>query len=132
MRNRQGIGAAIAEMRRATNITQEVAADRAGISRPSLANIEAGRQGLLIETLANIARGLGTTASALLGEEPAGRGLAFEVVSRIAGHQREVTKLLAEAGDVVHRLAEASERMERTLSELATVDTRPNSGGAPC
>jgi transcriptional regulator with XRE-family HTH domain len=60
------IGAAIREARDEAGITQKELADRAGMSRASIANIEAGRQQFPLHVLYRIARALDVDATRLL------------------------------------------------------------------
>jgi DNA-binding XRE family transcriptional regulator len=49
------------ELRASSGLTQQSAADAMGISRPALANIEAGRQRVMLEDVWEYARVYGTT-----------------------------------------------------------------------
>jgi len=60
------IGAFIATRRRQLKMKQEGLAKRAGISRASLANIERGRQSVLVHVLYSIAKALEIPPSQLL------------------------------------------------------------------
>lgn len=60
------IGATIKKCRNERNLTQEELSSQIGISRASLANIETGRQRLLIHQLYNIAGHLGREIGAML------------------------------------------------------------------
>lgn len=62
------IGERIRTIRESLNLTQEDVADRIGMRRTSITNIEAGRQRLPIDTLYNIAGILGVSAFDLLPE----------------------------------------------------------------
>jgi transcriptional regulator with XRE-family HTH domain len=53
-------------MRELLDITQTDLASRMTITRPSLANIEAGRQRILVHQIQTIARALGTTPKSLM------------------------------------------------------------------
>ena len=48
------------------DISQEDLAKRTGMSRPTIANIEVGRQRLLLDQIETIAKALGTTPKAFL------------------------------------------------------------------
>jgi transcriptional regulator with XRE-family HTH domain len=52
--------------REAAGLSQKQLAERAGLSRPSLANIEAGRQTICLRTLQVLALALGIPASDLI------------------------------------------------------------------
>lgn len=54
----QDLGRAVAQRRAELKLTQEAVAKRAGISRASLANIEVGRQKVLVHQLYRIANAL--------------------------------------------------------------------------
>lgn len=60
------IGARIATVRKVLALTQADLARRAGISRPSLANIERGRQRILLHQIVIFAKAFGSTPSALM------------------------------------------------------------------
>lgn len=60
------LGVRLATMRRAAGMTQREIAERAGMGRPTLANIEKGRQRVLYHQLLDIARALGADPRALL------------------------------------------------------------------
>jgi transcriptional regulator with XRE-family HTH domain len=62
----KAIGSRIAMMRELLDITQTDLASRMTITRPSLANIEAGRQRILVHQIQTIARALGTTPKSLM------------------------------------------------------------------
>lgn len=62
----QAVGIRIRLMRETLDLKQEELAKRVGISRGSLANIETGRQRLLLDNVEDLAKGLGTTPRALL------------------------------------------------------------------
>lgn len=60
------LGNAIMRARKAAKLTQVELAARIGLSRPSIANIESGRQAVLAHVLAAIAGALGVETAALL------------------------------------------------------------------
>ena len=60
------IGETVRKRRHVLGLTQQQLADRLGISRASLANIEVGRQRILIHHLYGLARELGVEVPALL------------------------------------------------------------------
>ena len=62
----RSIGEAVRTRRRALDLTQQKLADRLGISRASLANIEVGRQRILVHHLYSLARELGVEVPTLL------------------------------------------------------------------
>ncbi|XVQ86421.1 helix-turn-helix domain-containing protein [Microbispora siamensis] len=60
------LGTQLALVRRSAGLTQREVAERAGVGRPTLANIEKGRQRVLYHQLLDIARALGVDARDLL------------------------------------------------------------------
>ena len=64
---RAEIGRRIRRARDKAGITQEELAAAVGLSRTSIANLEAGRQGLCLEDAAAMARKLGTSVDELAG-----------------------------------------------------------------
>ncbi|WBB84709.1 helix-turn-helix domain-containing protein [Micromonospora sp. WMMC264] len=60
------LGDTLSRIRRAAGLTQREVADRAGVGRPTLANIEKGRQRVLYHQLLDIADALGTDPRELL------------------------------------------------------------------
>jgi transcriptional regulator with XRE-family HTH domain len=60
------LGMQLALARRAAGLTQREVAERAGIGRPTLANIEKGRQRVLYHQFLDIARALGADPRDLL------------------------------------------------------------------
>lgn len=59
-------GARLESMRDVLGITQQELADRVGMSRGSIANIETGRQRILLHDVETFARALGSTPKALM------------------------------------------------------------------
>ncbi len=76
------IGKRLRELRRAAGLHQAEVADRAGLSRSSIANIEAERQDIPVATLLLLAGALGTSASVLLGEQPARTAPSVRIETR--------------------------------------------------
>ena len=62
----KAVGLKIRRVREALGMTQEELAKRVGLVRTSIANIEAGRQRLLLHEIEGFAAGLGTTPKHLL------------------------------------------------------------------
>jgi transcriptional regulator with XRE-family HTH domain len=60
------VGETIRDKRKERGLSQEGLAKAIGLKRPSMSNIEKGRQNILLHTLCDIAETLGTTANALL------------------------------------------------------------------
>lgn len=72
----KAMGARIAEARKGSNITQVQLAETMGVSQQTVASWEVGRRGVPVSVLPPLARTLGTTVEALIGEKsaPAKRG----------------------------------------------------------
>lgn len=68
------IGARIRAVRSGCGLTQRVVAERTGLSRASIANVEAGRQNLRLRQLVALAAALGVQVERLVGGECAGDG----------------------------------------------------------
>ena len=62
----QQVGLAVRRIREAVGVSQEELANRVGIRRTSITNIEAGRQRLLLHHVETFAEALGTTPKHLL------------------------------------------------------------------
>lgn len=60
------LGARVKEIRNAVGISQDDLAKRLKITRASVANIEAGRQRVLLHFIPNLARAVGTTERHLM------------------------------------------------------------------
>jgi transcriptional regulator with XRE-family HTH domain len=60
------VGELIRSQRKNSGLSQEGLAKAIGLKRPSMSNIEKGRQNILLHTLYDIAETLGTNADALL------------------------------------------------------------------
>jgi transcriptional regulator with XRE-family HTH domain len=68
------IGARIRAVRSGSGLTQRVVAERTGLSRASIANVEAGRQNLRLRQLVALAAALGVQVERLVGGECAEDG----------------------------------------------------------
>lgn len=66
------VGARLRAARRRTVLTQDALARLAGISRPSVSNIEAGRQSVTLALFLSLADALGADPAELLGPDPGG------------------------------------------------------------
>jgi transcriptional regulator with XRE-family HTH domain len=75
----------IRERRLALGLTLEGLAERTGVSRAMLSDIERGRKNPTVKLMAGIAEGLGCTVSALLGE---GDGAPTEAISVVRRDER--------------------------------------------
>lgn len=76
-------GQRLRSRREAGGVSQEALADRAGLSRTSIVNIEKGRQGVSLPTLYRLARALACDVGALL--PPVGEWTSPEVPVAIGG-----------------------------------------------
>src|ERR1700686_2347780 len=63
------VGEKIRRLRKERGISQEGLARAVGLKRPSMSNIEKGRQNLLLHTFCDIVETLGSSANVLLPEE---------------------------------------------------------------
>jgi len=63
---RRRIGERVRALRTGRGLTQLRLAERSGISRPSIANVEAGRQNLSLRQLCALASAFGVTVDELL------------------------------------------------------------------
>jgi transcriptional regulator with XRE-family HTH domain len=63
------VGENIRTKRKERGLSQEHLAKAVGLKRPSMSNIEKGRQNILLHTFCDIAETLGTTANSLLPEQ---------------------------------------------------------------
>jgi transcriptional regulator with XRE-family HTH domain len=70
------MGARIAQLRKEQNLTQQQLADELGLSQQIVASYEIGRRRIPVSTLPRLARTLGISVEALIGEQeaPAKRG----------------------------------------------------------
>ncbi|ABD09521.1 hypothetical protein ThrDRAFT_04175 [Frankia casuarinae] len=66
----QEFGERLAQTRRHASLTQRDVAERSGISRPTIANIEKGRQRLLYHQLLDLAHAIGVDPRDLLPAPP--------------------------------------------------------------
>lgn len=88
------VGEKIRAARKQSGLSQEGLAKAIGLKRPSMSNIEKGRQNLLLHTLVDIAEALGTDANALL---PDRRLPAPVKVPDLGAYSKEV-RAFVEAG----------------------------------
>ena len=88
------VGENIRARRKALGLSQEELAKAVGLKRPSLSNIEKGRQNILLHTFCEIAETLDSDANALLPERPRPEPVA---IPDLAAYSKEVREFV-EAG----------------------------------
>ena len=79
---RRRIGARVRALRAGNGLTQLQLAGRSGISRPSIANVEAGRQNVGLRQLCRLAKALGVRVEDLLVADNALRQAQDDGVSK--------------------------------------------------
>lgn len=120
MRDRIELGRAIRDAREARGMTQLELSAKVSLSRPAIANIEAGRQAMPVDNLCAIARALDVTAGYLLGEHQDAGQLSVTLLTDLGKQQISISETLHEAAQLVMTLAKESESMATTLASLAT------------
>jgi transcriptional regulator with XRE-family HTH domain len=93
-------GARVRAYRTADGVTQQDLAEAAGLSRSSIANLEAGRQDVTVTTVLAIAHHLGVAPGDLL---PAGGTDVHKVVERLASENGALRELLYVLKAIVNR-----------------------------
>ncbi len=88
------VGEKIREKREERGLSQEGLAKAVGLKRPSMSNIENGRQNILLHTFRDIAEMLDTSTDALLPESAIRQSVTMP---DLAGYSKEVREFL-EAG----------------------------------
>ena len=85
------MGARIAQLRKEQSLTQQQLADELRLSQQIVASYEIGRRRIPVSTLPKLARTLGTTVEALIGEEetPAKRG----PTPKLQRHMQRISQL---------------------------------------
>lgn len=83
------VGSVIRRLRKSMKMTLEILADAAGTDAGNLSRIERGVQSYTPEMLEAIAKGLGTTASALISEAE-GEGVATHARDRPLSDEQEL------------------------------------------
>ena len=85
------LGSRIAQLRKAQNLTQQQLAEELGVSQQVVASYEIGRRRVPVSTLPTLARVLGVSIEALIGEEekPAKRGPA----PKLQRHMERISQL---------------------------------------
>lgn len=97
------LGRRLQDFRKARRLTQEQLGSRIvpSVTRASIANIEAGKQGVLVHTLVQLARVLATTPQDLLpretsAEDPALRGRVQDELAKKLSVPAEASRRLTE------------------------------------
>lgn len=114
------LGAAIRHLRRQQGLSQQALAERSGLSRNFVAQIERGESAPTVATLSRLAAALQTPVAALLGEELAGGGEAVE----LAPVPLVADRIAAGAPRFVADRTERLEPLPRTLLRSVGVDPR--------
>lgn len=104
----QGLGTRIAAARRDADLTQVQLADGLAISQPQLASYEVGRRRVPVSMLPRLARLLGTSVEALIGDTDEGDIAAAPVAQRRT--RRGPVSRLEQQLDAVSRLPKARQR----------------------
>ena len=122
---RKQIGERLREIREGIGFTQGHVADRLGLHRPAVSEIEAGRRAVTSEELYRFAELYATSVSRILTDPGPGADQAVEVLFRKQGGSTPATR------SAIGRFVE-QRRAERELEELLglpkRVDTRPGYG----
>jgi len=123
---RTDLGKRLRRARVAAGLTQQTLANRSGVSRPSIANIESGRQGTDVSVLLRLADTCGVSVGYLADHEPGPTVDTLEAIERIraycawsrrthcAGSGDSIEALLTDDRPAVW-LTEASERTGHIL-----------------
>lgn len=91
------LGSRIRALRQDRGLTQTDLADAVGITRASLANIEAGRQRSLVHTMVGLAKALECDVCDLLPETARAPGTSDWFVASTPDHEAFVTAVLKKA-----------------------------------
>src|SRR6266705_74775 len=83
------LGEQIRHKRQECGLSQESLAKAVGLKRPSMSNIEKGRQNLLLHTFCDIAETLNSTATALLPERPSPEPVQLPDLTSYSKGERE-------------------------------------------
>ena len=104
----RAFGPRLARARKAADLTQAELGKRVGLSRASIANIEAGNQRVFLDQVFELTRALGEgTLQELLGELPVGemaerKGLITTGAKRLSRQQEQLlAQILADVGGSV-------------------------------
>ncbi|MGW3608965.1 helix-turn-helix domain-containing protein [Micromonospora sp. NPDC005163] len=119
------LGQNVRALREAAGLRQADLADLVGVSRASIANIEAGRQDTTVTVLLTLADALDTTAGTLLGEDPA----PLSLLARIADGQRRIAGAFTEAAVLMERMGQDAAEMRDRMEALGPYEpVRPTEG----
>ncbi|HEY9372570.1 helix-turn-helix transcriptional regulator [Streptomyces sp.] len=117
-------------LRKANGLSQADLAHAVGLSRASISNVEAGRQGLSVALLGRIADALGVPPAALLGEagDMSSTPMA-DLMARLKSAERHARRCTVRASvaeaDAARAQAELlSERAARLVAETELADLR--------
>jgi transcriptional regulator with XRE-family HTH domain len=124
IRSNTEIGAAIRGLRRAAGLTQVGLAKSTGVNRPSLVNIEAGRQNIHLWQLDAIARVLGVTIGTLIGQRE-GAPLSHVMLTDLVVGQQELIAKLADLRELNAQLLQAAQEQQRIIDELVEAGNQP-------
>ncbi len=131
----RAIGGGIAAVRRMRGMTQQQLADAIGLTRTSVANIEAGRQDTGISTLLAIASALGIGADLLLGEGATAKGAAVAAQLYVGAALDEAEQHIRREVDVAFANARATYLKdlegEEPFGHLARLAQRLRGGEQP-
>lgn len=118
------IGVNVRRLRRARGLTQETLAERAGIGRHFLSDIETGRRRASVHTLVNLAQALDSGVDAILGTRSAPRGATGAEVDYLLLKPlwEELREVRPEYSRMIVR---AARRMARDIKTLAPPSGRP-------
>jgi transcriptional regulator with XRE-family HTH domain len=105
----QGLGTRIAAARRDADLTQVQLADGLAISQPQLASYEVGRRRVPVSMLPKLARLLGTSVEALIGDTSDGDTAAAPVAQRRT--RRGPVSRLEQQLDAVARMPKVKQKM---------------------
>lgn len=96
------VGRRVALLRIVEELTQEALAEAAGMSRPSIANIERGRQDLPLTRAVALAGALGCVVSVLTGEVEDPRLVAAaDAEAKLAGIDADLERLTRERAELM-------------------------------
>lgn len=112
----QSLANRIAVARTAAGLTQQDLADKVGVSRPQITNLECGRGDPSLSTLRGIAAGVGVAVGTLLGEGDDPGVLHF--VTTLLGQQRTMASHLVALADATYGVATAYEATELDVKKI--------------